>query len=129
MKRRALYLIGSLFLLTLTGCEEIRYSQYSGSPRAWPTGSAFSDVVFDVPVYRGWPERAYDVLGHIQFSNPNMDWNRGDMKLAARKAKHMGGDAIVMIPRGDTASTTLGAVRNDLGIGSGQTIALVLKWK
>jgi hypothetical protein len=129
MKNPALFLVGALLILTLTGCEEIRYSPYSGSPKAWPTGSAFSEVVFDVPVYRGWPERAYDVLGHIQFSNPDMNWNQGDMKLAAGKAKQMGGDAILMIPKGDTASTTLGAVRNDLGIGSGQTIALVLKWK
>ncbi len=107
----------------------MRYSQYNGSHKAWPTGSAFSEVVFDVPVYRGWPERSYDVLGHIQFKNPNMHWNQGDMKLAASKAKQMGGDAILMIPKGDMTSTTLGAVRNDLGIGSDQTIALVLKWK
>jgi len=129
MKQLALSLIGALLIMTLTGCEGIQYSQYNGPHKAWPTGSAFSDVVFDVPVYRGWPEKAYDVLGHIQFSNPNMDWNQGDIKLVAHKAKEVGGDAIMMIPKGEVTSPSLASIRNDLGIGSNQTIALVFKWK
>jgi hypothetical protein len=129
MKYSVPSLIGFLVLVTLTGCEDMKYSQYNGPHKAWPTGSSFSEVVFDVPVYRGWPEKSYDVLGHVQFNSANMDWNKGDMKLAAHKAKEMGGDAILMVPKGDVSSTTLAGLRNDLGIGSDQTIALVLKWK
>src|SRR5882762_7284792 len=55
MKPFIVSLLGSLLILTLTGCEEMKCSQYSGPQKAWPTGSAFSEAVFDVPVYRGWP--------------------------------------------------------------------------
>jgi len=121
--------VGVLLLVFLTGCEDMRYARYEGQPKAWPTGSSFSENVFDVPVFSGWPEKAYDVVGYVQFSNPNIDWNQGDIKQAARKAKEAGGDALLMIPKGAAASPTLETVRKDLGLTDSHTTALVLKWK
>lgn len=129
MKKLTFGLLGSLFILVLTGCEGMRYAQYSGPVKTWPTGTAFSDKVFDVPVYRGWPERPYEVLGRVEFKNPNIDWNQGDMKQAARMAKQAGGDALLLIPKGDTTSPTLTAVRGDLGIDASRMVGLVAKWK
>jgi hypothetical protein len=129
MKQIIISLLGSLFILTLCGCEETRFAQYNGQPQAWPTGSSFTDKVYDLPVFRGWPEKAYDVLGYIEFTNPNIDWNEGDIKQAARKAKKLGGDALLIIGKGDVVSPSLGKVRTELGISTGRTVAVVLKWK
>lgn len=129
MKHRILPFLASLSLLALTGCESMTFAKYDGPPRAWPTGSAFTDGVFDVPMYRGWPEKPYEVLGFVQFSNPNIDWNRGDMKEAARKARAAGGDAIILMPRGADPSPTAAAARQQLGISPSQTAAVVVKWK
>jgi hypothetical protein len=133
-RHRALKLVfapvlASLLVLALCGCEGMRYTQFSGQGKAWPTGSAFTDKAFDVPVFKGWPEKSYDVLGHIAFANPNIDWNDGDMEQAARMASQSGGDAILLLLKGDVSSPSMVSMRSDLGISADQTVAVVLKWK
>jgi hypothetical protein len=129
MKLPLLTLFGSLLILTLCGCEEMKFTQYNGQTKAWPTGSSFTDKVYALPVFRGWPEKPYDVLGYVEFSNANIDWNEGDVKQAARKAKTMGGDALIILAKRDASIPTLEKVRTELGISGGQTVAAVLKWK
>jgi hypothetical protein len=129
MKRFILPLVGFLALVALTGCEGMRFSQYSGEQRTWPTGGALADAVYDVPVYRGWPERPYEVLGFVQFSNPNTDWNRGDLKQAARQAQEAGGDAMLLISKGADPSPTVTTLRQQLELPANQTTGVVLKWK
>jgi hypothetical protein len=107
----------------------MRVARYSGDQKAWPTGSSFSDQVFAVPVFRGWPEKPYTVLGYIEFNSPNVDWNDGDIKQACLKAKAMGGDAILMMPKGEVSTPTLVSLRSDVGIDGSRTAAVVLKWK
>ena len=129
MKHLLSTLLGSLVLISSTGCEGMRFSKYEGPVTTWPTGSAFTDKVFEVPVYRGWPEKPYDVLGYVEFTNPNIDWNQGDMKQAARTAKETGGDAIILMPKADIHSPTSTTTRTQLGITGNQTVAVVVKWK
>jgi hypothetical protein len=129
MKQPLLSLFGSLLILTLCGCEQMKFAQYNGQTKTWPTGSSFTDKVYDLPVFRGWPEKPYDVLGYVEFSNPNIDWNEGDIKQAARKAKTMGGDALLILNNRDGSLPTVDKVRKDLGISGSQTVAAVLKWK
>ena len=129
MKHFILPLFSSLVLITLTGCEGMKFAKYQGEQRAWPTGTSFTDGVFAVPVYRGWPEKSYEVLGFVKFSNSNIDWNQGDLKQAAGEAKKAGGDAIILMPKGVDPSPTAVATREQLGIGASQTVALVVKWK
>ena len=129
MKRNPIYLVTSLILLAFTGCEQLRYAQYSGEHKNWPTGASFSDMVFAVPVYRGWPEKLYDVMGYIEFNKPGIDWNEGDIKDATKKAREVGGDAILMVPKNDVTSPTLAMIRKDLGLTGKETAAVVLKWK
>jgi hypothetical protein len=129
MKRFTFALLGSLAILSLTGCGEMRFAAYNGQQKAWPTGASFSDQVYAVPVFRGWPEKDYTVLGYVQFDNANINWNRGDIEQASKKAKQMGGDAIIMLPKSDATSQKLTQLRNDVGIDGSRTVALVLKWK
>lgn len=130
MKTPLLQLVcGACLALILTGCEVMTFARYSGEPRTWPTGSSFSEAVYDVPVYRGWPEKPYDVLGLVQFDNPNVDWNRGDIMQAAKKAREVGGDAIILVPRGTDPSPTMLDMRRQLGITGSHTVAVVIRWK
>lgn len=80
-----------LIPLAFTGCESMNFSRYEGGPRAWPTGSALTEGSYAVPVYRGWLEKPYDVLGVVRFANSNADWNRGDIKQTAEEARKAGG--------------------------------------
>lgn len=129
MNRLLLPLFGSVLVLALTGCGSMNFATYQGEQKPWPTGNAFNDGVFDVPLYRGWPEKPYDVLGFVRFRNPNVDWNRGDMKMAARLAKESGGDAMILMPKGDDPSPTTSSIRQQLGISPSQTVGVVVKWK
>ena len=121
---------GALILaVLLTGCEAMNFSKYEGTAQIWPTGNAFTSGVFDVPVYGGWPEKPYDVLGIVQFGNANVDWNRGDMQLAARKAKEAGGDALIVVPKGKDPSPTMAEARRTLGVADTRTYGIVVKWR
>jgi hypothetical protein len=129
MKRLALTLLGSLVIFAITGCGGMRFAKYEGQQKAWPVGSAFSDQVAAVPVFHGWPERQYDLLGYIEFTSPNITWNKGDIEQAAKMAKDMGADAMFMVPKGETSSAKLAEVCQALGLDSSRTRGIALKWK
>ena len=129
MKKVSLLASGAFLILTLTGCGVMKFAQYNGQRTAWPTGSSFAEATYAVPVFRGWPERPYDVIGYFEFNNAGTDWNDGDFKQAARLAKQKGGDAILIVPSGGGMEEKLTAMRNDLGVTGGETVAAVLKWK
>jgi hypothetical protein len=80
----------------------MRYSQYMGkggvAPRGiWPVGSGtMAETSFRIPVYRGWPEKPYKVLGSIRFEDPRKYWDNGVISMAASMGKNQGGDAIVI---------------------------------
>lgn len=105
------------------------FSKYEGQSRSWPTGNAFTDGDFAVPVYRGWPEKPYDVIGTVKFDHAGIDWNRGDLEVAARTAKQAGGDAVILVPRGADPSPTATNTREQLGIPAGETAGVVIRWK
>ncbi len=118
-----------LCLLCLAGCSQMRYVKYEGQPRAWPTGQSFSDQMFEVPVFHALPEKQYDVIGYVEFDRANVDWNEGDTKIAATMARHSGGNALLMLTRGDSTSQAVTSLRNSIGIDASRTRAIVLKWK
>ncbi len=129
MKRVFHFLAFSLCLLCLTGCDHMRYVKYEGRQNTWPTGSSFSDQMFAVPVFHALPEKPYDVIGYVEFDQPNVDWNEGDIKIAASMAKQSGGDALLMLTRADSTSQTVTSLRTSIGIDASRTRAIVLKWK
>ncbi len=107
----------------------MRYVKYEGRQNSWPTGSSFSDQMFEVPVFHALPEKPYDVIGYVEFGRPNVAWNEGDIKIAATMAKQSGGDALLMLTQGDSASQTVTSLRTSIGIDASRTRAIVLKWK
>ena len=129
MNRLTLPILGLVALLTLTGCEGMKYAPYGGQQQPWPTGNSLTDGVYDVPVYRGWPERPYEILGFIQFADANIDWNRGDAKQAAAEAKKAGCDAMIVLTKGADPSPTLANTRQKLGLDASRTTGVVIKWK
>ena len=81
----------------LVGCGSMQYTQYTGAQQAWPTiAGSLPDAHYAIPVYRGWPDQPYEIIGTIVFSNPNITWNEGDVEAAAKTAQNQGGEAIVM---------------------------------
>ncbi len=107
----------------------MRFAKYNGEQKAWPTGSAFSDQVVELPVYRGWPEKPYEVLGYIEFDKADIEWNDGDIKQAATMAKELGGEAVLVIRKGEAPSQNLTSLRNDIGMDGSRTAVVVLRWK
>lgn len=110
----------------------MRYSQYTGQKKTWPTASeAMAETQYKVPVYRGWPDRPYTVLGSLRFVDPNKYWDEGVMNMACDMARKKGGDAIVMRDFGTESgvSVTIGSAA-DKGLSFRNDVtALVIKWK
>ena len=84
-----------------------------------------------VPIYRGWPEKYYRVVGSIRFETPNKSWGYDDgiLKAAASEAKRHGGDAIDNREGAEFGVSKIAGAKNDpLVLASSQTTALVIKW-
>jgi ADP-heptose:LPS heptosyltransferase len=129
MRRFIPMLLSALVAILVTGCAGLQYSEFKGEERAWPTSPAFATATYEVPVYRSWPEKPYIVIGHLQFKNPETDWNEGDVREAAQMAKKQGGDAIIVLPKRSDPSPTVSQSRQQMGIEGNQSAAVVLKWK
>src|SRR6266567_3648942 len=131
----------------LTGCVPMRYSDYTGHDASsylgtWPVGPgtmaepAHGRGLFTsglaVPVYRGWPERQYLVLGSLRFDEPRKDWgyDEGILKDAASEAKGHGADAIIIRQGAEFGiSQIAGARSNPFSVLSTfQTTALAIRW-
>ncbi len=120
---------GLLLIVLLTGCAQVHFVPYQGQFTAWPTADTFPDQMYEVAVYRSWPSKPYTVLGHIEFTKPGVEWNQGDIKLAAGMAKKLNGDAIIMAPNADQINKGLASMRKEVGIDSSRTGAVVVKWR
>ncbi len=120
---------GLLVVAFLTGCAQLRFVPYHGQYAAWPTADTFPDQMYEVAVYRSWPSKAYNVLGHIEFDKPGVEWNQGDIKMAAAMAKKLNGDALIMAPSGDQIHQGLALMRKEVGIDGSRAAAVVVKWK
>jgi len=89
-----------------------------------------ADKGYAIPVYRGWPEKPYRVIGSIQFSNPNDYWDDGDTARAARLGKSKKGEAIIMRVGGEIGVGKIAGAALDPRVRfSDQVSVLVIKWK
>jgi len=113
------------------GCSPMRYSEFAGRANSWPTAAgSMAERQFAVPVYRGWPERPYRVIGSVRFEDPDKYWDDGVIAMAARTAKGKGGDAIVMRSGSEFGvGITTGAIGDPKVISNSQSTALVIQWK
>jgi hypothetical protein len=86
---------------------------------------------YAVPVYRGWPEKPYRVLGSISFPDPNKNWvqDEGIISVAASEAKKQNADAIVIRTGAETGVSAIAGLDNASLVGySYQTTALAIRW-
>ena len=123
--------LAAMALALIGGCTPMRFSEFSGRGKSWPVApDAMAEKQFAVPVYRGWPERPYQVIGSIRFEDPHKYWDDGIIGMAASMAKKKAGDAIVMRYGSEYGvGMTTGAVGDPKVVSMSQITALVIKWK
>lgn len=132
MKNQSFTCLLATSLLLVIGCSPMRYSQYTGEKRNWQTANgAMAETQYKVPVYRGWPDRPYNVIGSIRFVDRNKYWDDGVIDMACSMAKQKGADAIIIrygaeygvgMITGSGTDPQVVSVAND-------TTALAIKWK
>ena len=120
------------------GCVPLRYSQYTGTDSSssfgfgtWPNShGTMAETSYAVPVYRGWPEKPYVVLGSLSCPDRNANWNDDFFAEAARQAKTHKGDAIIIRQGAEFGVSKIAGSRTDPMVisSSYQTTALVIRW-
>lgn len=87
-------------LAAFAGCAMADFKPYVGAQQKWPTSpGTFMDTKYAVPTYYGPPPRPYRVLGYVDAMTAPVR-RRGVVAFAARRAKELGGDAIVVMQEG-----------------------------
>jgi hypothetical protein len=120
----------------LVGCVPIRYSEYTGRQTVsylgtWQTGQGtMAETSYALPVYRGWPEKEYKVLGSLSFPDPNKTWDEGIIRAAARTAKEHKADAIIIRQGAEFGVSTIAGARPNPRVVafSYQSTALAIRW-
>lgn len=120
----------ALLSVLASGCSPMRYSQYTGKSTVWQTSDGtMSETSYAIPVYRGWPERPYKVLGSVRFEDSRKYWDDGVIRMAASTGKRNGGNAIVIRQGAEFGVAKItGAVNPSLSVWRDQTTALVIRW-
>lgn len=111
VKRKLSKLFALSFVTTLASCASQDFHQYTGVQQNWPTASGtFISTKYDVPAYYGPPNRPYIVLGSLDATTVRGIGQDSESAVqdAARVAKRMGADAIIVI----------GSGREEVGRGS-----------
>ena len=84
----------------VAGCALADFKPYVGAQQKWPTApGTFMDTKYAVPTFYGPPSRPYRVLGYLDAKTAPVR-RRGVVAFAARRAKELGGDAIVVLQEG-----------------------------
>lgn len=98
--RRARMFLQIGVLLLLSGCATADFTPYSGTQQNWPVAAgAFVETKYDVPVYRGTPDRPYRVLGYLSADTAPVR-RHAVTAFMARRAKELGGDALILTSKG-----------------------------
>ena len=89
-----------------------------------------AETSYAIPVYRGWPEKPYVVLGSLSCPDRNANWNDDFFAEAARQAKAHKGDAIIIRQGAEFGVSKIAGSRTDPMViaSSYQTSALVVRW-
>src|SRR5262245_24289248 len=89
--------------ITMVSCASQDFHQYTGVQQNWPTASGtFVSTKYDVPAYYGPPNRPYTVLGSLDATTVRGIGQDAESAVqdAARVAKKMGADAIIVMGSG-----------------------------
>jgi hypothetical protein len=129
-----------MFMMTaaLCSCAGVEFHAWEGKQRKWPTSpGALVDNRYAIPTYYGYPPRTYVVIGVIRSSTKRV--NRfALLSYAANRAKALGADAILAMPRTSESDTAnpftdgLGPVltpTTDRGFFSAKASVVAIKWQ
>jgi hypothetical protein len=99
--RYQLFIAATITVLIISGCAIADFTTYSGQQQNWPTQpGAFVATQYAIPVYlHSYPDRPYNVIGYLDATTAPIR-RRGVVGFAARRAKELGGDAIVVLSQG-----------------------------
>src|SRR5262245_30951366 len=89
--------------IAMASCASQDFHQYTGTQQNWPTSSGtFVSSKYDVPAYYGPPNRPYTVLGSLDATTVRGIGQDAESAVqdAARVAKKMGADAIIVMGSG-----------------------------
>jgi hypothetical protein len=101
-----------LTALLLSGCAIADFTSYQGEQQNWPTApGAFVKTNYAVPTYLGYPNRPYNVVGYLNATTAPIR-RRGVVAFAARRAKELGADAIIVLQQGTEYAGTVGAANS-----------------
>ncbi len=130
--------IAALGCLALAGCTSFRYSEYTGKDSGsfwgtWPIGSgSMAETSYAIPVYRGWPEKPYQVLGSLSFPDADKRWDQdqGIVNAAVKEAKKRKADAIIIRQGAEFGVSKIAGAKNDPMVlwSNYQTTALAVRW-
>jgi hypothetical protein len=88
-----------------------------------------AETSYAVPVYRGWLEKPYKVLGSVRFEDAYKRWDDGVIRMAASAGKKNGGDAIIIRQGAEFGvSKITGVVNPATSLSQNQTTAFVIQW-
>jgi hypothetical protein len=107
-RRAVRKLLPLLLTLALSSCDTVEFTRYSGPQLNWPTqpGSFVTDK-YAIPAYlSGLPDSPYALIGYVDTVAYS---SSGSLAVAAREAKQMGADAIVLVRQGQQYGGTIGS--------------------
>jgi hypothetical protein len=95
--------------VVFSSCAIADFTQYSGRQQNWPTQpGAFVATNHLIPAYiHSWPNRPYIVIGYLDATTAPIR-RRGVVSFAARRAKELGADAIIVMQQGQEYAGTIG---------------------
>lgn len=134
-------LLASLLLLASCGTlaplgPAMRYSEYTGKDVSsflgtWPVGQgSMAETSYRIPVYRGWPEKPYRVLGSLSSPDANKQWDEGMISAAVWEAGHHKADAIIIRQGAEFGVSQIAGAKSNPSVlwSSYQTTALAIRW-
>jgi hypothetical protein len=105
---RRLVIAAALITTFVSGCAIPDFTTYSGQQQNWPTQpGAFVATQYAIPAYiHSYPDRPYNVIGYLDATTAPIR-RRGVIGFAARRAKELGADAIVVLSQGSEYAGTV----------------------
>jgi hypothetical protein len=103
-----LVIAAAIITSLVSGCAIADFTTYSGQQQNWPTQpGSFVATQYAVPAYlHSYPDRPYNVIGYLDATTAPIR-QRGVVGFAARRAKELGADAIIVLAQGSEYAGTL----------------------
>jgi hypothetical protein len=98
---RRFVLSSSAVVTLLSGCAIADFTPYSAQQQNWPTQpGSFVNTGYAIPAYiSSYPNRPYNVIDYLDATTAPVR-RRGVVAFAARRAKELGADAIIVLAEG-----------------------------